>query len=67
MIRINNHTKIFILQVRALQHIYKQYKLQIMSPNIHKIPKLQIDQHQITIPPRIGNLNDRIYAYHAQG
>ena len=49
MIRINNHTKIFILQVRPLQHIYKQYKLQIMSPNIHEIPKLQMDQYQIII------------------
>ena len=39
-----------------------------MSPNIHKIPKIQMDQHQIPILPRLGNLlNDRIYAYHVQG
>ena len=60
MIRINNHTKISTIYVRALRDIYKQYKLQIMSPNIHGIPKLQMGQRKTTILPRIGNFNDRI-------
>ena len=29
-----------------------------MSQNIHEIPKLHMDQHQITILPRIGNHDD---------
>ena len=38
-----------------------------MTPNIYKIPKFQMDQHHITILPRKGNHDDRIYAYYAQG
>ena len=42
--------------MRHLQTI----KLQIISPNIHEIPKLQMDQHRIIILPSLGNLNDDI-------
>ena len=56
--KINKHIDLSKIQVRALWHIYKQYKLQIMCLQIHlTIQCSKKNKHKATILSKVCNLN----------
>ena len=56
--KINKYIDLSKIQVRALWHIYKQYKLQIMCLQIHlTIQCSKKNKHKVTILSKVCNLN----------